>query len=190
MNAPSPVGLLTAAVTTAAPVLSLIGSQDLKRPTPCSEWTVGDLLQHIAGRAVLSARAARGVAVTAFPEAVTDLLGEDPAGTVADLLDQSAVAWQRSDADLNASCITPIGVMPGTALVMFQAQDVFAHAWDLGKAVGQQPDFDPQLTATMLALYRQTITDDFRGTFFAPAIPAPNNATDLEMLVAFLGRRP
>jgi uncharacterized protein (TIGR03086 family) len=190
MNASSPVGLLAAAITTAAPALALIGPEDLRRPTPCSEWTVSDLLQHIAGRAVLSARAARGVAVTTFPEAVADLLGDDPAGTVADLLTQSAAAWQRTAADLSAPCTTPIGVMPGTALVMFQAQDVFAHTWDLGKAIGQHLDFDPQLTATMLALHRQTITDDFRGAFFAPAIPVPDSATDLDTLVAFLGRQP
>jgi hypothetical protein len=42
----------------------------------------------------------------------------------------------------------------------------------------------------MLALHEQTITEDFRGTFFAPAIPVANDATDLDKLVAFLGRRP
>lgn len=190
MSQPGPADLLAAAITTAAPALALIGPEDLGRPTPCSEWTLRDLLQHIAGRAVLSECAARGIAVTTFPEAEADLLGDNPAETVAALLTQSAAAWQRTDADLSAPCTTPIGVMPGAGLVMFQAQDVFVHTWDLGKAIGQDPDFGPQLTATMLALHRQTITEDFRGTFFAPAIPVPDSATDLDKLVAFLGRQP
>jgi uncharacterized protein (TIGR03086 family) len=190
MNQPGPTDLLSAAITTATPILALIGPEDLGRPTPCIEWTLRDLLQHIAGRAVLAECAARGIAITTFPEAEADLLGDDPAKTVAALLTQAAAAWQRTGADLSAPCTTPIGVMPGSGLVTFLAQDVFVHTWDLGKAIGQHPDFDPQLTATMLALHRQTITEDFRAAFFAPAIPVPDSATDLEKLVAFLGRQP
>jgi len=190
MSQPGPTDLLTAAIATATSTLARVEPAALGRPTPCSEWTLRDLLQHMAGRAVLSERAARGIAVTTFPETSADLLGGRPAETLTDLLAESAAAWQRADADPSAPCTTPIGVMPGSGLVTFQAQDVFVHTWDLGQAIGHHPGFDPQLTATMLALHKQTITEDFRGTLFAPAIPVANDATDLDKLVAFLGRRP
>jgi uncharacterized protein (TIGR03086 family) len=190
MSQPGPAELLAAAVTAAAPTLARIGSADLAQPTPCREWTLRDLLQHLAGRAVLSQRAAHGIAVTTFPEAEADLLGDHPGESVTALLAQSVAAWQGADADLGSPCTTPIGVMPAAGLVTFQAQDVFVHTWDLGQAMSQDPGFDPQLTAAMLALHQQTITDDSRGAFFAPAIPVPDSASDLDKLVAFLGRRP
>ena len=85
MSQPGPTDLLTAAIATATSTLARVEPAALGRPTPCSEWTLRDLLQHMAGRAVLSERAARGIAVTTFPETSADLLGGRPAETLADL---------------------------------------------------------------------------------------------------------
>jgi uncharacterized protein (TIGR03086 family) len=76
------------------------------------------------------------------------------------------------------------------ALVTFQAQDVFVHSWDIARALGLDAAFDETLTEAMLALHRQTISDELRAAFFAPIVPVPDDAPALDRLVGFLGRKP
>lgn len=184
-----PVDLLDGAITQTRTVLAGVTPDELDRPTPCTAWNLRALLNHVAGRAVLSTRAAGGVAVTQFPDAAGDLLGAEPATTVIDLLRVSLEAWHAAPS-LEVACVTPLGEMPAAALVTFQAQDVFVHGWDIAHATGQRPAFDPPFVEIMLGLHHQTITPDLRAAFFAPAVAVDDNAAPLEQLVAFLGRQP
>jgi uncharacterized protein (TIGR03086 family) len=185
----NPAELLGGAIASTQAVISAIRSEDLPRPTPCVEWDLRALLNHLAGRAVLSERAARGMAVTEFPDAAGDLLGDDAADQLLRLLDASAVAW-RNASSFDRMCVTPLGEVPAVALVTFQAQDVFVHGWDIAKTIGMTPDLDSALVETMFALHQHTITDELRAAFFAPIVPVADDATPLDQLVGFLGRRP
>jgi len=188
MTVSTPVGLLDAAIVQARPVLAAIGQADLHVPTPCSAWDLRALLNHLAGRAILSEHAARGIAVTEFPEAAGDLLGPDAGASVLGRLADAAAAWR--EASLEQQCVTPLGPMPAAGLVTFHAQDVFVHAWDIARALGIDATFDSALTQTMLALHHQTISDELRAAFFAPLVPIPEDAPALDRLVGFLGRHP
>jgi uncharacterized protein (TIGR03086 family) len=188
MTVPAPLDLLDAAIAQVRPVISAVGPADLAAPTPCTAWDLRVLLSHLAGRAVLSERAARGVAVTEFPDAAGDLLGSDAAAGLLGLLDASAAAWRG--ASLDRECVTPLGPVPAAGLVTFQAQDVFVHGWDIARATGADTTFDPELAEAMLALHHQTITGELRAAFFAPVVPVPAGAPALDRLVGFLGRRP
>jgi uncharacterized protein (TIGR03086 family) len=188
MTAPTPVDLLDHAIAQAVPIIAAVRPADLAAPTPCAEWDLRALLSHLAGRAVLSERAASGVAVTDLPEAAGDLLGSEAAASLPVLLGASASAWR--EAGLDQQCVTPLGLMPAVALVTFQAQDVFVHSWDIARALGLDAAFDETLTEAMLALHRQTISDELRAAFFAPIVPVPDDAPALDRLVGFLGRKP
>jgi uncharacterized protein (TIGR03086 family) len=190
MDQSNPVELLSQAVSTARPTLARVADEHLGLQTPCAEWNLRQLLQHIAGRAVLSERAARAVPVNVFPDIEADLLGAHPAAAVTDLLERSVAAWQRPSADPSATCITPLGEMPGFGLLTFQAQDVFVHTWDIATTIGHDPHFDDRLTKAMLELHQATITDDIRQMFFAPAVAVASTAPDLDRLIGFLGRNP
>jgi uncharacterized protein (TIGR03086 family) len=190
MDQPHPVALLAAAVEAARPTLERVCPDHVAVPTPCSDWTLHALLQHLAGRTILSTRAAQGIAVTAFPESEGDLLGTDPGAVLIVLLEQSVASWRRPEADLAALCTTPLGDIPGFGIVTFHAQDVFVHAWDIGRAIGHVAHFDPELVRTMLAVHQATVTDAVRAAFYGPAIPIAPTAPDLDRLVAFLGRQP
>jgi uncharacterized protein (TIGR03086 family) len=188
MTVPAPVDLLDAAIAQARPVIAAVGPADLTAPTPCAEWDLRALLSHLAGRAILSERAAGGIAVTEMPGAAGDLLGSGAAASLPALLDASASAWR--EAGLGRQCVTPLGPMPAAALVTFQAQDVFVHGWDIARTLGVDTAFDTALTEAMLALHRQTISDELRAAFFAPIVPVPDDAPALDRLVGFLGRKP
>jgi uncharacterized protein (TIGR03086 family) len=185
----SPIDLLVAARDHIRPILAEVTAADLDRQTPCAEWDLRALLNHLAGRAILSASAAQNEAVVAFADDSRDLLGSDPADAVQLLIDASVTRWQ-SATDLEAIRVTPIGDVPGVGVIMFQAQDVFVHGWDVARTLESAPDFDPALTDVMLEAHRQTVSPEMRSMFFGPEITLAESAPSIDRLVAFLGRQP
>lgn len=188
MDQPNPVDLLAGSVEELRPVLAAVQSDHLTLQTPCAEWDLRSLLGHLAGRAELATRAANRIATPEFVD--TAPLGEKAAAELQSVLDSAVAAWRRPDADPSAICVTPLGELPGMALVTFLAQDAFVHAWDIAKTIGVAFAPDERLTDAMVGMHHQTITDDLRAMFFVPEVPVPATASPLDQLVGFLGRQP
>jgi len=64
------------------------------------------------------------------------------------------------------------------------------HGWDLARATGQSPDYDEALASEILAFGHQTISDETRAPRIGPEVPAPEGASALDRLIAYVGRRP
>ena len=163
-------------------------------PTPCAEWTVHNLANHLLGtlelgRALLSdemptVQAGPGQCPT------EDLVGDDLAGRYrrgAVLL----VAATTADS-VGRIHITPLGEMPGAMLAGFTGLDVLVHGWDLACSIGRDTDLDPALTEPVLAFARQAIGDDMSGRAagIGPIVPVAVDADPTARLVAYLGRTP
>jgi uncharacterized protein (TIGR03086 family) len=189
MNQPSPLDLLAAARDQFRPILAQVTIEHLDSQTPCSEWDLRALLNHIAGRAILSEAAARNEVVKAFADDSKDLVGSNPADSIRQLVDASVAAWQTA-VDLDAIRVTPIGEVPGVGIMTFHAQDVFVHTWDVARTLSIAATFDPALTEAMLELHRQTVTPEIRSMFYGPEVAVANDAPAIERLVGFLGRQP
>jgi uncharacterized protein (TIGR03086 family) len=168
------------------------GHQQL--PTPCSEWSVHDLANHVIatlelGRALLSDEMP---AVQAGPGRLpdVDLVGDDLIGVYRS--GSEALVAATTPEAVERVHHTPLGEMPGAGLAGFAALDVLVHGWDLAKAIGIDATIDPSLAEPMLAFARQTISDEM-GTraprIGAEVIVAPD-ADPTARLVAFLGRTP
>jgi uncharacterized protein (TIGR03086 family) len=88
----------------------------------------------------------------------------------------------------------PFGDVPGSIFVWIASVDSFTHGWDLAKATGQPTDLDPALAEQLLAVSKQAVTDDLRGSEgqkpFGPAVEVANSATAADKLAGFLGRKP
>jgi uncharacterized protein (TIGR03086 family) len=165
---------------------------DLDKPTPCAEWDVGALLNHVVGTlhlgAALLADTAPTVAIAPGELPATDVLDGDPlkayrAGVEALLAAAEGGALDRAHT-------TPLGDMPGAVLGGFTTLDIAVHGWDLARATGQEPAVGDTLAETVLAFARQTLSADTRAPRIAPEIAVGAHATATDRLVGFLGRRP
>lgn len=161
-------------------------------PTPCGEWTVRDVLNHLVGGVGSYAKAAAGEPVGNFnPLAkAPELVGDDPAAAYDDVARRCAEAWRgRGGVEGEMKLWGP---RPSPALFVWQIAvgDVLIHGWDLATATGQDYRIDDGVPAALLDLYRGTLTDEFRGTAFKPAVPVSDDAPALDRLVAFSGRAP
>lgn len=153
---------------------SLIGGiaeDQLDIPTPCSQWSVRELVDHVVNLPTQFATMAKGEEVNwAAPTPHHD----DP-----------AAAFRRHADDLLAALSANEGSVPEG----MQAGEFGVHAWDLATALGHDTsDLDPEVAQAGYAFMSKALTDDQRGGAFAPEKPAPEGANAYERLAAFAGR--
>lgn len=168
--------------------VAAIGPDDLTRPTPCAEWDVRALLNHVLGNNHLYALAVGGTAVD-WSERDRDRVGDDPGGAYASSAGAATAAF--AGADLDAEVTLPFGRLPAAQAVAVHFVDVLAHGWDLAVALGRDAALDPELASVALDIVAFYPPDVF-GTpvFFAEQQPCPTDAPPDVRLVAALGRTP
>jgi uncharacterized protein (TIGR03086 family) len=160
--------------------------------TPCSEWDVRAVLNHLLGTLSLGA-----ALLTDTAPAVAMAPGGLPSR---DLVDEDVATAFRVGADgllsaaggdaLQRAHHTPMGEMPGAVLGGFTTLDVLVHGWDLAKAAGRRPAFDDGLAEQVLGFARQAITEQTRAPRIGPEVPVPGAASATDRLIGFLGRTP
>ncbi len=184
-----PITRLEAGVDQARPIIAAIAKEDFELPTPCPEWNVRQLINHMIGALVMF----RDVAVDgeADPSLFErDLVGDNPADSF-DSASRSAIAAWREEGKLDGAAKLPFGEFPASFALQLPAMDMVVHGWDLARATGQQLAWDPDLVADTLTFCEATFTTpEFRGKDFAPPVAVPDDADDITRLVAFLGRNP
>ena len=188
-----PYTALERAVSSTEHIVKGIRRKDLSAPTPCTEWTVKQLLNHLVGTLWLAdglfndRKPRYAVAPGALPK--SDLVGDDPTKAYA-RASRAALDAAATEGTIERLHATPLGDMPGVALAGFTTLDVLVHGWDLARATGQDEELDDDIVAFVTAFAKQAITDQTRGPTIGPAVRAPKGATPTQKLVAYLGRRP
>src|SRR6266849_3394556 len=127
-----------------ASLVAKVGDAQLGAPTPCPEYTVGDLLDHIGGVAVAFASAARkenGPNASPPPLGERARLGDDWRTRIPQDLAVLGDAWAEPGAWEGVTKIAGME-MPATVVGTVGLNEVVAHGWDLARATGQpfQPD--------------------------------------------------
>ena len=173
-------------------VVSRVRADQHGLPTPCAQWDVRDLLNHLLGTfslgAALLGDTPPTVAMGPGDLPPVDLVGDDAAGAYR-LGAEGLLAAAAGDS-LSRPHTTPLGEMPGAVLGGFTALDIVVHGWDLAVATGQDRALDDSLAEQVLAFARQTITDDTRAPRIGPEIAVRDGASATDRLVAYLGRQP
>ena len=177
---------------------ALIGSvpdDDLRRPTPCAEYTVGDLLDHIAGTTLAfggAAAKATGPTSTMGPSGDAGNLDPDWRTTLPFRVKALAEAWDDPQA---WDGFTRVGgrELPGGAAGVIAFGELTVHGWDLSKATGLPFQIDATALPALFELAQQFFgsgDEGARGTAFGAAVPVPEDAPILERTLGLLGRDP
>ena len=175
----------------AGTVVDGVEPSQLGDATPCTEWTVRDIINHVVGGATMFAECVEHGSVP--DDRLGQLMGGDNLGDDFKGAFHTASARARAafsvPGALELTVTLPFGVMPAGVALNIAVMDVMTHALDIAKATGQTVD-DDELLETALAIGRQLITADFRrpGIFDAEQ-PAPPNASPADQLLAFAGRK-
>ena len=165
--------------------------EQLAAQTPCTEWKVRDLINHITGGATMFAISAEEGSV---PDELMgklmsgDNLGDDWRGAWS-AASTRAIAVFKQPGIMEKTVKLPFGEMPAGVALGIAVFDVTTHAADLATATGQKVD-DEELVEAALAMGKQMIGPDLRvpGVFDAEQ-SCPAGATTTEQLLAFAGRK-
>ena len=159
--------------------------------TPCTRWTVRDLVNHVVAVTKGFVRIAAGERLDRGRE-VPDLLGDDPAGAYDTASAAACVAFAEPGA-LDRPWTLFFGDVPGAVVQGIHTVDLSAHAWDIARATGQMDRLDNELGAAVLEIAHGIVNPDFRneaGDPFRPEVTVAENTPGFDRLAAFLGRQP
>ncbi|MGH1492852.1 MAG: TIGR03086 family metal-binding protein [Acidimicrobiales bacterium] len=117
-------------------------------PTPCEEWDVRGLVNHMLLGTRMSIQVLDGMDRDEVIAGLNDdmLAGDvDPIATFVDLASQMVAGFSGPDG-LEGMVAHPAGDFPRSMFIGFRVTDSAAHAWDLAKAIGA----DDTLNADMV----------------------------------------
>jgi uncharacterized protein (TIGR03086 family) len=156
-------------------------------PTPCTDWDVRTLVGHLVRGNENTAAVAEGR--ERQPHPIADV-GDDPKEAFRRTAPELIRAW-REHGELDRPYQTPLGMMPGRALLTLRLADNITHGWDLARATEQTPPYDDDLVQTALTFAQATLSGNRPpGGAFAPSVATPDDIPAIDRLAAFLGRQP
>lgn len=171
----------------------MLGTADdqLTSRTPCPDYTVADLCDHIWGLAVAFTHAATREPLSGPANASGDgsRLEAGWRDRIAGALDDLAAAWTNPDAYEGMTQAGPIE-LPGAVAGQVALNEVVVHGWDLAVATGRHYDADSeavQICHAFASTFR--VPGGGEGPFAAP-VSVPEDAGDLDRLIGLTGRDP
>jgi uncharacterized protein (TIGR03086 family) len=178
-----PVDLYRRAATGTLAVASAIRPDQLGLPTPCDEWTVQEVLDHLVGGTSYLTAAIKGLEVPRVDS-----------GATADDLHEGVTVCLELLADpqaLGSTCSSPLGtewtVAEATAGT---SMDLLVHTWDLAAATGQDVALDPVVLEACIGMFLPHMPEMGRAAgIVGPAVEVPSNASPQQLLLGAMGRR-
>ncbi|MEV6304063.1 TIGR03086 family metal-binding protein [Actinoplanes sp. NPDC051861] len=173
-------------------VTAAVGADRLDDPTPCSEWTVVQVLYHAAGdQHAWASVVGAGSLPTYNPFDPPRRLEGGVQETIAKAIEAATGAW--SGVDPAASSVrTPLPPVPEMTPALAAAAcalDAAVHAWDVAVATGQPSPLTAALAEQLLPAAQAT-ADPLRGFAYASALPAQPSDDAAATLLRHLGRDP
>ncbi len=184
--------LLTQAHDAVRDAVAGVGDEAWDSATPCEKWSVTQVLQHAAGDQIAFAAAITGGAwPSEDPFSPSGRIEGDPRAHLAEALDASARAWATVDDDAEQVPVPlPQGPMPAWLAAGACALDAAVHAWDIAVATGQPSPLTPEMALPLMKVATRIVEPLRAYGAYAPALEAGDDAGDVAVLLAYLGRRP
>ena len=173
-----------------ADLVARIRDDQWSLPTPCTEWDVRALVNHVVGEDLWTVPLMHEHRIADVGDKFDgDVLGGDPKETAARAAGQAVAAVSEPGA-LERTAHLSFGDCPATEYAYQLLADHLIHGWDLAVAIGADRHLDPHLVhesakwfADREELYRQ-------GGVIGPAVAVAASGGEQERLLAAAGRDP
>ncbi|MBN9610157.1 MAG: TIGR03086 family protein [Actinobacteria bacterium] len=166
-------------------------------PTPCTDWTVRRLVDHLVGMNLVFTALLKDQPPPQRRELSSNAENRD-SDRDGDRDGDPVGAFRTSAAALLAAFAAPgvldrvyrgpLGSATGADRLQIRLYDLLAHGWDLAHATGKPVDLPDDLAEPSLSFARTQLSEEARPGRFAPAQPANEHAPAIDRLAAFLGR--
>ena len=159
-------------------------------PTPCADWDVRTLLNHVVAELLWIPPLVSGQTITEVGDRFDgDVLGAGPKET-ASVAARAAVEAASTPGLLERTIHLSFGDFPGVDYLSQITSDVVIHSWDLARAVGADEHLDVELVAEVDAFLSPQLDAWRSAGTFGPAIDVPESVDPQTRLLAWTGRDP
>jgi uncharacterized protein (TIGR03086 family) len=167
-----------------------VGLTDWDSPTPCTDWTVRDLVNHIVGEQLWVPDMLAGRTVAEVGDKFDgDQLHDDPLGAWSESSQVARAAWLQPGV-VEQTVHLSFGDMPAEEYGWQMTTDLAVHGWDLATALGADASIPDELASRLLAYVEPEVSVWSTTSMFANPVPVPDDARPSTRLVAVLGRHP
>jgi uncharacterized protein (TIGR03086 family) len=169
--------------------MEAVSDDQWSNATPCTEWSVRDLVNHVVGEDKWVAPLLAGETLEEVGDRFDgDLLGDDPQG-----------AWKQTRADAMDATGDDIvvermvslsrGPTPADIYLKEVAADNVIHAWDLAMGTAGEAPMDPELIEFAYEFYKPQAELWREFGAFGPEVDVSMDADRQTKLLGMVGRR-
>ena len=168
--------------------LNLVSDDQWHAPTPCGEWDVTALAQHVSGGNRMAELLLEGATAEASLDGARTINGTDLLTTY-DATSAAQITAFAEPGALELVVHHPALDMPGEMLLMFRTADLALHGWDLANSIGSDTTIDPDV-ATSIWVRLEPIAPLLSGSgmFGQPTGALPDDASPTAKLLHATGR--
>jgi len=180
--------LFSTAMMKVDPVIEKVSESNLHNPTPCKEWDVEALTNHLINELAW----------------ITPLLEGKTIKDVGDKLDGDLIkgnagnSWTRYCKQASAAMVVtdPASIAhlsyadkPAQAYVDEVAADIIIHGWDLAQALGIDYDIDDKTAEAVTNATKDIMNMARTGGYVGEEVKTTEDASAMEKLLACYGRK-
>lgn len=169
-------------------LLAGIGDDQWNNPTPCSEWNVRDLVNHITAENLWVPELIAGKTIAEVGSLFDgDVLGDNPKNAAEKSCEVADGAMHQPGA-LEVTCHLSYGDFPGAYYMGHRIIDLVIHGWDLAVGTNQDTTIDPELVSAVEKIIEPEVKELQGSGFFGRPQDVDDNAGSQTHLLAALGR--
>jgi uncharacterized protein (TIGR03086 family) len=186
----SPLDSFRTAASSMDRVIAGIGADQWSGATPCTEWTVADVTDHVIAGNRLFASALRAGRTSPSPPAEKDGGGDgaDRLAAYRRSIDELHEAFAAPGA-LDRIVSVPFGQVPGAVALHLRVIELVVHGWDVARATDQRIEAPDEVVRGELEFSRRALSQvPPDRSPFGPPQPVAEGASALDELTSLLGR--
>lgn len=183
--------LLPAAAARVTDVAAAIPQDRWAAQSPCSKWTVRDVLNHLTSEHLWAPHLLRGETLDQVGNRYDgDVLGDAPDDAWTSAITASLLAWgDLGEVTEHRTVHTSMGQIPVGDYAYQMLVDLTVHGWDLASGAGVRYEPHPDAVAACLSYEVPRVGDAGIPGIFRPPV-ASDSQNPLDRLLALLGRTP
>jgi len=167
-----------------------VGGDQWSDDTPCEDWDVRELVNHIVSGNWWAGELATGKTIEEVGDRLDgDVLGDDPTAAYKASAEVADRAFKAPGA-MEAPCAVSYGPVPGEVYAGHRLIDVLVHGWDVAEATGQDTTLDPDLAEACLEVIEPQKDLLLGSGMFGEDHDVPEDADAQTRLLRLLGRTP
>jgi len=188
---PNPIEIYQGAAQAMIPTVGSVTAAHLGSSTPCTEWTVKNLINHNINTQNFLQATLTGAQIdpaTMF-NVDGDLPQEGGEAALKSIIDQ--VISTANAMDLSTIVATPFGEMPAGNSIMFPMLDLVIHRWDLASALGQDNTIDSSMAEICVGILGpEALAGGRQQGAFGSEVIIPASGSIQDKLLGSVGRTP